>query len=208
MKKLSIIAALALVTTIGGVYATWNYAGTKVEQVSHSKNIVITDAVTTTTHGKVHVHADTLTLSIDDMGGYVPGWNKTITNANGGSLWIDFVPNTGAPDSVTFTYEITIVNNTYLDDGKNKVKIFDLETDTIVSSTTVNLDLTQTADQPHDCVGAFLIKEYSVQEIMALLPVNDDFKVDTLAEYKRFKEALEKVEIKTTVTDVTTNPAE
>ena len=31
MKKLSILVAIIVIVTIGGVYATWNYAGTSTE---------------------------------------------------------------------------------------------------------------------------------------------------------------------------------
>ena len=120
MSKLGIVAALALVTTVGGVYATWNYAGTNINEVSHTSTIKITDASTTTKHGVIHVHGDTLSLSIDDIGDYKPGWNPTINNDNGGKLWIDFVPNTGAPDTLKFSYTITIEGNTYNDDGTEK----------------------------------------------------------------------------------------
>ncbi len=210
MKKTSILAALALVTTIGGVYATWNYAGTKVDTVTHDKGIVITDATTTTKHGIVHVHADTLTLSIDDIGEYTPGWNPTINNVNGGKLWIDFVPNAGAPDAITFKYTITITGNTYIDDDGSEERIFsELNgqaatggTGVIVAETTKTLDLTQAADSA-ECSGAYTINTWSVEQVMGLLKVNDAYTLDTLEEYNEFKENLKDVKIIVTVTDVT-----
>ena len=210
MKKTSMLAALALVATIGGAYATWNYAGTKVDTVTHEKGIVITDSTTTTKHGIVHVHADTLTLSIDDIGDYTPGWNPTINDVNGGKLCVDFVPNAGAPDSITFEYTITISGNTYIDDDGSEERIFSKlgsvaatgDTGVVVATTTKTLDLTQDADN-EDCTGAYTINSWSVTEVMGLLEVNGGYTLDTLEEYNEFKENLKDLKITVTVTDVT-----
>ena len=223
MKKVSILAALALVATIGGAYATWNYAGTKVDTVTHDKSIVITDATTTTTHGRVHVHADTLTLSIDDISNtnnnvakYTPGWNPTINNANGGKMWIDFVPNAGAPASVSFTYTITLSGNLFTDTKDNgetqqvvifdKVAGVDVTGDTAVIATdTVVLDLTKTPSNDTICSGSYKIGEpWAVEAVMGLLEINDSYTLGDLVEYNAFKEHLsEELKITVTVTDVT-----
>lgn len=223
MKKTSMLAALALVATIGGAYATWNYAGTKVDTVTHEKSIVITDATTTTTHGRVHVHADTLALSIDDISNtqtgfakYTPGWNPTINNANGGKLWIDFVPNVGAPASVSFEYTITLSGNLFTDTKDNgdeeQVPIFNEvagsavsgDTATIVVTTTKALDLTKTADNNAVCSGSYLIEDWTVEEVMGLLKLNQSYTLGDLEEYNAFKKHLaEELKITVTVTDVT-----
>lgn len=224
MKKTSILAALALVATIGGAYATWNYAGTKVDTVTHDKSIVITDATTTTTHGRVHVHADTLALSIDDISNtqtgvakYTPGWNPTINNSNGGKMWIDFVPNVGAPASVSFEYTITLSGNLFTetkDDGTTQqVPIFNEvadvavsgDTATIVATTTKALDLTQTPDNNAVCSGSYMIEDWTVEEVMDLLQLNQSYTLGDLAEYNAFKTHLANtLKITVTVTDVTT----
>ena len=223
MKKTSMLAALALVATIGGAYATWNYAGTKVDTVTHEKSIVITDATTTTTHGRIHVHADTLALSIDDISNtqtgfakYTPGWNPTINNANGGKMWIDFVPNVGAPASVSFDYTITLSGNLFTDtkdDGStqqvpifNKVGTSDVsgDTATIVATTTKVLDLTKTADNNAVCSGSYKIAEWTVEKVMELLQLNQSYTLGDLAEYNAFKTHLaDTLKITVTVTDVT-----
>lgn len=221
MKKLGIVAALALVTTIGGVYATWNYAGTKVTTVSHEKTISITDSDTTTVHGEVHVHADTLTLSIDDVGSsnktdgitdYTPGWNPAINDSNGGVLAIDFLPKAGAPDTVEFEYTITITGNKYEDDVHSWQPIFkkvgattidnnDYDgTGTIVVATTKKW---KEASLSSSCSGAYVIDSWTLSQFQELLVVNDAFTVSTLEEYGKYKTALAGVKITVTVTDVT-----
>ena len=212
MKKTSMLAALALVVTIGGAYATWNYAGTKVDTVTSEKSISITDATTTTEHGVIHVHSSTLTLSLDDIGGYTPGWNPTVNESNGGNLAIDFVPNAGAPNELTFSYTITITGNVYNDDVHGDVPIFseiageDATADgkgTLVASTSVTLDLTQASTNPGGCVGAYLIESWTAKNIMDLLVVNNGYTIDTLEEYNEFKENLKNVKIVVTVNDTT-----
>ena len=45
MKKLSVLIAMILCVTIGGVYATWTYAGQKVSDASYESVLRLTDAV-------------------------------------------------------------------------------------------------------------------------------------------------------------------
>ena len=207
MKKIGIIAALALVTTVGGVYATWDYAGKKVDTITAGVGIKITDATSDTVHGALHVHKDTLALVLDDVGDYTPGWNATVTDSNGGNLNIHFKPSAGCPEDVSFTYTITITGNTFNDDGTDK-PIFSLingqpaaadGTGTLASDT-VQIDLaTATPDEQ----GAYTIKVYSYTDFISLLTVNNDIQVDTLEEYNEFSEAVSNVTITVTVTDVT-----
>ncbi len=45
MKKLSTLIAIILIATIGGVYATWNYAGTSTNiGVQHNQTVILEDA--------------------------------------------------------------------------------------------------------------------------------------------------------------------
>ncbi len=205
MSKLGIVAALALVTTVGGVYATWNYAGKNSSEVNHTSTIKITDATSSTKHGTIHVHGDTLSLSIDDVGNYKPGWNPTINNDNGGKLWMDFVPNVGAPDTLKFSYKITIEGNTYKDDdGTDKPIFTGIDTGTVVGSTEKTIIIDGTPDGT-GCAGAYLIQEYSLTEMQDLFTFNSDIVVGTLEEYGEFKKAVEGIKIIITVNDIT-NP--
>jgi DUF4097 and DUF4098 domain-containing protein YvlB len=66
MKKISILIVLAMILTIGGVYATWNYAQGNVEDVSLNPVVSLTEKVVDTAKGTIAVDASGLTISIDD----------------------------------------------------------------------------------------------------------------------------------------------
>ncbi len=66
MKKISILIVLAMVLTIGGVYATWNYAQGNVDSVELSPVVTLTDKVVDTAKGEIAVDMSGLTISIDD----------------------------------------------------------------------------------------------------------------------------------------------
>lgn len=66
MKKLSLLVVLALLITVGGVYATWTYTSASADIVDASKEIVVqlADATTTGAAGTFHVESN-LGLVID-----------------------------------------------------------------------------------------------------------------------------------------------
>ncbi len=65
MKKLTLLLALMLVVTIGGVYATWSYAGTNDIADSYAETkVTITDAVLTGANGTYAIESN-LVLSVD-----------------------------------------------------------------------------------------------------------------------------------------------
>jgi hypothetical protein len=66
MKKISILIALALILTIGGVYATWNYAQGDVESVELDAVVSLTDKVVDTPKGEIAVDMSGLSIAIDD----------------------------------------------------------------------------------------------------------------------------------------------
>ena len=69
MKKLSALIALFLCVTIGGVYATWTYAGTTdITDGFAEAKVTITDAVSSGANGTYTVTSN-LVLSIDDANG-------------------------------------------------------------------------------------------------------------------------------------------
>ena len=91
MKKLSILIALALILTVGGVYATWNYAQGSVPSVPKALDgsTKITDKVVDSkSKGNIYVDPSNLLIQIDDANNdhYA---ELTVT----GSIKITFTPN-------------------------------------------------------------------------------------------------------------------
>jgi len=98
MKKLTVLIALALILTIGGVYATWNYAQGSVPSVPKSLDgqTKITDKVVDSkAKGNIFVDPDNLSLLIDDANNDHMA-ELTVT----GYITITFQPNAGADADV------------------------------------------------------------------------------------------------------------
>ena len=76
MKKMSLIISLALIVTIGGVYAAWVYPGTDASVATADKTLTGNMATVewADSKGAIHVDSakDTLSFHIDDAGAYVP----------------------------------------------------------------------------------------------------------------------------------------
>ena len=66
MKKISVLIVLAMIVTIGGVYATWNYAQDGVAGVDVVPTIALTEKIVSTSQGTIEVDMSSLEISIDD----------------------------------------------------------------------------------------------------------------------------------------------
>ncbi len=101
MKKLSILIALVLCATIGGVYAAWTYAGTDDIADAYSEaKITITDAELSGANGTYAITSN-LVLTVDqaDENHYA----KLVFASNNSDpifLKVTFTPSANAPDSV------------------------------------------------------------------------------------------------------------
>lgn len=117
MKKLSILIALILCVTIGGVYATWVYSQSDdVADITGAKAITMTEATFTGTYGTYHVDTTGLTMVVDPK----EGTTHTTALKIEGNLVISFTPNTYAPEDVknggvpsTFAFSLSNANWKY-----------------------------------------------------------------------------------------------
>ncbi|MBE7077710.1 MAG: hypothetical protein E7377_03275 [Clostridiales bacterium] len=222
MSKLGIAAALALVTTVGGVYAAWNYAeGTMGKITSTGKKVEITVADTNTPSGSIKFH-NSLALWIDDEGtgkadvvDYTPGWDDYYAPggegaANAGELVIEFVPAAGATEvTLQYTLYIKADTNKYTDwiDGDpgntQEVKIFNVADDANVLTGTFTYDFTEDigADLGDGKLNGKV--KWSYEDFIALFPVTNTFTVSTAAEYEHFAAAVGGIVIHADVEEVT-----
>lgn len=67
MKKLSVLAALALCVTVGGVYAAWNYAEQGVSTVYAVGTVGITGVEGKTSKGTLKAVGNNLAIKVDDV---------------------------------------------------------------------------------------------------------------------------------------------
>lgn len=124
-KKLSLIIAVMLVTTIGGVYATWTYTQT-VDVADEAVNMAmnLTDVAYAGSYGTYHVDQSNLHLTIDPK----PGTTHTTALQISGEIVITFTPATHAPVDVkengvpsTYTFSLSNNNWTFDDDAEDDV---------------------------------------------------------------------------------------
>ena len=66
IKKISALIVLAMIVTIGGVYATWNYAMDGVDGVGVDTQVTLTEKIVSTSQGTIDVDTSGLTIQIDD----------------------------------------------------------------------------------------------------------------------------------------------
>lgn len=117
MKKLSLLVALALLITVGGVYATWTYTQTTdVADESVHMSLNLTNVTYEGSYGTYEIIKDGLSMLIDPKEGTTHTTALKIT----GNLVIKFTPATYAPVEVknggvesTFQFSLTNPNWKY-----------------------------------------------------------------------------------------------
>ncbi len=73
MKKLSLLVALILCVTIGGVYATWTYAGNEIKEQNATLTNKMGEVVLSGAAGAYHFSNNTLRFTVEpDEGTYKP----------------------------------------------------------------------------------------------------------------------------------------
>ena len=120
MKKLSLLIALCMLLTIGGVYATWTYTQTTdVADESVGAAMNLTGVAYAGSYGTYEINKDTLALTIDPK----PGTSHTTSLQVAGEIVVTFTPSLVAPSNIkeggvptTFSFELS--NNSWtFDDG-------------------------------------------------------------------------------------------
>lgn len=114
MKKLGLIILMALVLTVGGVYATFNYAHATVDSVTTPLNKGIAGTGDKPIpKGTISTNVEGFLLKIDDT-------TETLTTGlkTQGTVKVTFTPAKGADasvaaDGVNLKLEISFTNNTY-----------------------------------------------------------------------------------------------
>ncbi len=102
MKKLSLLVALALIVTIGGVYAAWNYAQGATASVEITREINMAQVNTNSNKGSISATPHDVTFLVDDAGEY----HTKLTGS--GEFTIAFSHSTGA-DATTIASGIKMI---------------------------------------------------------------------------------------------------
>lgn len=97
MKKLSLLIALALIVTIGGVYASWVYIkNDDVADITGAKAITMTEATFDGNYGTFGADLSNLSLKVDPK----PNTSHVTSLVISGSIKITFTPNANADETI------------------------------------------------------------------------------------------------------------
>lgn len=126
MKRLGAIIAIALVLTIGGVYATFNYANggvVSLENETISKELI--GMTIDTPKGTISIKSNNFKITVDDFNS-----NLHTTGKLEGKTTINFTPATLADavvraNGIKLKLTITVTGNEY-DDGETTHKLFNI----------------------------------------------------------------------------------
>ena len=99
MKKMGILASLALCVTIGGVYAAWQFAETDVSSAYANVAVSLASKADATAKGSLEITSVNTGLKIDDPAD-ADKHTTVLTYTEGGKFVITFIANANAPDEV------------------------------------------------------------------------------------------------------------
>ena len=190
MKKVSILIALALLLTVGGVYATWIYAGAPTTSRTNDHTAIgITGSAATNTKGVISI-TNTIEILIDDDAFVRPGVGdayKAVFVGNG-QMTVTFTPSSGA--------DAAVVAN-----GIKMKATLALEG---CNANALKLGTTELTLNPENSGAATKSDTITADEIIACLTLNNgsDLILDTLAKYENFKTSLGTPRLVITISEV------
>ena len=187
MKKLSLLIALCMLISIGGVYATWTYTqATDVADETVNMAMNLTDVAYVGTYGTYKVDTSALTLKIDPKAGTTHTTSLVIE----GQIVISFTPATYAPETVkqnavASTFQFKLSNSNWQYEGENIVTLTHAEAEAV------------TWTKQADGTFTFTIDAAALAEHIQL----GEFVLDTKTKYDAFNTALSQGQITISVSD-------
>lgn len=220
MKKFGLLVALALIVTIGGVYATWNYSAQTGINSSHEHlNSNMADYVAgSNAYGTIIIFDNDMRLTIDDTNNdhvadlVVTGDMIFLFEPFGG----DNVPDSVVADGLLLQYQVTQTAN-YIYDFGTANTADDKPIYNIIQATPTQIPITGNADHyvkitnenkdnvfgkdmsAH--VGSFAIRITAAQA-QACFELSQNFHLNTLEAYHDFETCLGKGNVGITVSAV------
>lgn len=196
MKKLSALIALMLCITIGGVYATWSYAGTNdIADVLNESKITIADVELTGANG-VYTIESNLVLLVDQANEQHEA--KLVFNSNDSNpiyLKITFKPAVNAPQDVknnavpSELYFGTTTPMQYKMDQDGNYNENGTATDILKFKNVSNDALDVNIDWVKQGDGTFTY-ELDKSDLEEQIQLNKTFVLDLKSEHDAFREAL------------------
>lgn len=185
MKRLGAIIAIALVLTIGGVYATFNYANggvVSLENETISKELI--GMTIDTPKGTIKIKSNNFKITVDDFNN-----NLHTTGKLEGKTTINFTPAPLAAadvraNGIKLKLTITVTGNEY-DDGETTHKLFNISQEAL-DGVTLN-------------GGAKIINDFEIN-FADYITVTDIY-LSTPTKYEAYSEAFNGTTIKFTISE-------
>ena len=196
MRRISILILTAMLLTISGVYATWNYAQGDVNAQDAFLLPSMTDKVIETAKGTISLDKTNAAIILDDANN---DHVAELTYAEGASVLVTFTPSKGADpvvftDGVTLVYSLTVTPNwTYPESGETAKQIFS------VKNPGEKTTIAMTRNEVEGVVT--FTGEVLVADILDKLSFGegDGFTLSNAASYDAFRTILNRGNIKITV---------
>ncbi len=210
MTKVSLLVALAVIVTIGGVYATWNYStsasGVLTSSLYHPELTAMVEG--TSDNGQFGTVESSILLKIDDPADDGIS-HKAVLQASGNVVAL-FQPKDGIDMTTVSLYWTIKIPTTYKYEGTDIFKNdfssiasgnqyvtipYSATSDNFVEITTENKGNVFSDYQgvvyqaSEDAVGSYAML-ITAEEILQVLHLNQDFILDTVSDYGAFSRAL------------------
>ncbi|MBQ7788359.1 MAG: hypothetical protein IJ398_01750 [Clostridia bacterium] len=196
MKKLSVLIALMLILTVGGVYATWSYAGTNdIADAFAEAKVTIEDVELIGANGTYKIESN-LVLSIDQANEDHEA--KLVFSSNDGQeifLKVTFTPATNAPQSIkdnaipTELYFGTTTTMQYKIDAEGNYSETGTPTDIFTFSNPSDGVFSPNVTWNEETNGTFTYT-LSQAQLETMITLSRTFVLDIKAEHDAFRECL------------------
>ena len=191
MRKFSLLVAIALLITVGGVYAQWIYAQGTAPAASDQFNLRLATKTTDTKKGTIGVVGTNFDMMVNDGGNYKAELVLT------GSISITFAPKQGAGvdedvlrDGIPLQYTLSIVDSNLQPVDPTAWKYGETPIIAFPNGTT------------HLLANGASLKEVTLTNLMLAQNLRlGDFTLDTVAKYTAFNAALQGYSIQITVSE-------
>ncbi len=199
MKKLSLLIALILCATIGGVYAVWTYAGTDdIADAYYEAKITITDATLAGANGTYAITSN-LVLSVDQAD--ADHYAKLVFESDNGEeifLKVTFTPSANAPDTIKENavpsefYFTTSTDMTYSVDAQGNYSATGTAVDILVFSNPSDGEFSPNVTWVEvDGVFTYTLNQTQLESMITLNQnvngTGKTFRLDTKAEHDAFR---------------------
>lgn len=193
MKRLGIIVFMALVLTVGGVYATFNYAQDDATPKSQTLTPDIEDAALSNAKGTIEITKNDFVLKVDDIdGNLTTKYTATYTTTPAHSK-VKFTPAQGADadvaaNGIKLKLVIEFEAATGYTNAYNGTPIFTHKADYTAGGVVLN--------DGNKVIGetTFNLADYIDVSVISL---------PTYTEYQAYREIFEKITIKITISETT-----